>query len=56
MKTFRVYAREEVYYLKDVEAESMDELRTMIGHGDIYFSGSEIVDGSNFQIDGIEEV
>jgi hypothetical protein len=56
MPTYLIYATEKVYYLKEVEANSREELSEQIKAGNIFFEGSDITDGEDFKIDDIEEI
>jgi hypothetical protein len=55
MPKYIVFARETVYYMKEVEAESYEQAEQMVKSGDVYFEYGDITDGDNFQIDEIEE-
>jgi hypothetical protein len=55
MPKYIVFAREMVYYMKEVEAESYEQVEQMVKSGDVYFEYGDITDGDNFQIDEIEE-
>jgi hypothetical protein len=54
MPKFIVDARETVFYSVEVEAESQEQLQSMISKGMIDFG--DAFDGDNFMIDGIEEL
>ena len=54
MLKFIVDARETVFYTVEVEAESQEQLQSMILKGEIDFGNA--FDGDNFMIDGIEEI
>lgn len=56
MPKFRVRARETVYYMVEVEAESLDAVRDSITEGDIEFASEDIVDGDDFNLMSIEPV
>ena len=55
MPKFVITASETVYYWKEVEAESEEEIREMIFNGEIDFEYGDITDGGNFEIGDIEE-
>jgi hypothetical protein len=54
MLKFIVDARETVFYTVEVDAESQEQLQSMISKGEIDFGNA--FDGDNFMIDGIEEI
>jgi hypothetical protein len=56
MKKYRIYASEIVYYMKDIESESEEELRSLIQSGDVMFDGEDIVDGGDFELIDIKEI
>ena len=56
MKKYRVYASEIVYYMKNVESENEEELRSLIQSGDVMFDNEDIVDGGDFKLVDIEEI
>ena len=56
MKKYRVYASEIVYYMKNVESENEEELRSLIQSGDVMFDNEDIVDGGDFELVNIEEI
>ena len=56
MKKYRVYASEIVYYMKNVESENEEELRSLIQSGDVMFDNEDIVDGGDFELIDIEEI
>ena len=56
MKKYRVYASEIVYYMKNVESENEEELRSLIQSGDVMFDSEDIVDGGDFELIDIEEI
>ena len=56
MKKYRVYASEIVYYMKNVESENEEELRSLIQSGDVMFDNEDIVDGRDFELVEIEEI
>ena len=56
MKKYRVYASEIVYYIKNVESENEEELRSLIQSGDVMFDNEDIVDGGDFELINIEEI
>ena len=55
MPKFTIYAKEKVYYMKVVEATSIESLREQLGKGEIDITSSDIVDGESFDIYDIEE-
>ena len=56
MKKYIVYASEIVYYMKNVESENEEELRSLIQSGDVMFDNEDIVDGGDFELINIEEI
>ena len=56
MKKYIVYASEIVYYMKNVESENEEELRSLIQSGDVMFDNEDIVDGRDFELVEIEEI
>ena len=54
MLKFIVDARGTVFYTVEVEAESQEQLHSMISKGMIDFG--DAFDGDNFMIDAIEEI
>ena len=56
MKKYRVYASEIIYYMKNVESENEEELRSLIQSGDVMFDNEDIVDGGDFELVNIEEI
>ena len=56
MKKYIVYASEIVYYMKNVESENEEELRSLIQSGDVMFDKEDIVDGGDFELIDIEEI
>ena len=56
MKKYRVTASEIVYYMKNVESENEEELRSLIQSGDVMFDNEDIVDGGDFELVDIEEI
>jgi hypothetical protein len=56
MKKYRVYASEIVYYMKNVESENEEKLRSLIQFGDVMFDKEDIVDGGDFELVNIEEI
>lgn len=56
MPKFIVFASERVYYMKEVEAESADQIRDMIYDGEVDFDYGDITDGGDFTIGDIEEI
>jgi hypothetical protein len=55
MPKFTIFATEEVLYMKEVEADSSDSLKTMIDKGEIDFDFGDVVELNYFQITEIEE-
>jgi len=55
MPKFTIFATEEVLYMKEVDADNSETLKTMIDKGEIDFDFCDVVDGSHFQITEIEE-
>lgn len=55
MAKYYVFASEMVYYMKEVEAESEDQVKQMVFDGEISFDYGDITDGHDFKIDEIEE-
>jgi len=53
---FRVMARETVYYLIDVEAESEQAIRDDFTVGNLDFNNKDIVDGEDFNLLSVELV
>jgi hypothetical protein len=56
MKKYRVYASEIVCYMKNVESENEEELKSLIQSGDVMFDNEDIVDGGDFELVNIEEI
>ena len=56
MKKYIVFASEIVYYMKNVESENEEELRSLIQSGDVMFDKEDIVDGRDFELVDIEEI
>jgi hypothetical protein len=56
MKKYIVYANEIVYYMKNVESENEEELRSLIQSGDVVFDNEDIVDARDFELVEIEEI
>jgi hypothetical protein len=56
MKKFAINAYETVIYYKVVEANSVEEVRDLLGSGEIEISGDDIVDGDDFNVEEITEV
>ena len=55
MPKFIVQARETVFYWKEVEAESEDQIKQMIFDGEIAFDYGDITDGCDFEVQSIDE-
>ena len=55
MSKFFIFASETVYYMKEVEAQSEAHVQQMVFGGEVDFDYGDITDGSNFQVDEIEE-
>ena len=55
MPKFVVRASETVYYWKEVEAESEEQVRDLIFSGDVDFDYGDITEGDYFEILDIEE-
>jgi hypothetical protein len=55
-KTYKVFAQEVVYYMKDVEAESEDEIRKMVFDGELSFDFTDCCDAFDFELTAVEEV
>ena len=55
MAKFTVTAREVIYYLKTVEAESEDQVKQMIFDGELDFDFGDVSDAWDFQISDIQE-
>jgi hypothetical protein len=56
MKKFAINAYETVIYYKVVEANSVEEVRDLLGSGEIEISGDDIVDGDDFNVEEITEL
>jgi len=56
MPKFYAFASEVVYYMKEVEGESVDQIKKMIYDGEIDFDYGDVTDGHDFQITEIEEI
>jgi len=56
MKKFAINAYETVIYYKVVEANSIEEVRDLLGSGEIEISGDDIVDGDDFNVEEIVEI
>ena len=56
MKKFIIRASETVYYWKEVQANSEQELRDDISKGEILFDNDDIVEGDDFELIDIEEI
>jgi len=56
MPKYYAFASEVVYYMKEVDAESPEQVREMVFNGEIDFDYGDIKDGHDFQITEIEEI
>ena len=56
MKKFAINAYETVIYYKVVETNSIEEVRDLLGSGEIEISGDDIVDGDDFNVEEIVEI
>jgi hypothetical protein len=56
MKTYRIYASHEVYYVKEVQAESWEEARRIGWENDYGDDWQELPEFGNWQLDEISEV
>jgi hypothetical protein len=56
MPKFYAFAQEVVYYMKEVEGESVEQIKKMIFDGEIDFDYGDVTDAHDFQIIEIEEV
>jgi hypothetical protein len=56
MKTYRIYASHEVYYVKEVQAESWEDARLQGWENDTGDDWQEIPEFGNWQLDEIREV
>ena len=50
---YTVYASETIYYMKEVEAESEEQIQDLIFKGAIDFDYGDVSDGANFNVDDI---
>jgi len=55
MKKFIIRASETVYYWKEVQANSEQELKDEISKGEILFNNNDIVEGDHFELIDIQE-
>ena len=55
MPKFIVEASETVYYWKEVEADSAEQIKDMVFNGEISFEVSDITDGDYFELTNIQE-
>ena len=55
MPKYVIRASETVYYWKEVEADSEEQVRDLIFSGDVDFDYGDITDGDYFQIEDIAE-
>jgi hypothetical protein len=55
MKKFIIRASETVYYWKEVQANSEQELRNDISAGEVLFENDDIVEGDHFELLDITE-
>ena len=56
MKKFIIRASETVYYWKEIQANSKEELGDDISRGEILFDNDDIVEGDHFELIDIEEI
>jgi hypothetical protein len=56
MPRYYVFAKETVYYMKEIEAESSNQIIKMVYDGKIDFDYGDITDGHDFQLTEIEEI
>ena len=56
MKTYRIYASHEVYYVKEVQAESWGDARRIGWEMDTGDGWKELAEYGNWQLDEITEV
>ncbi len=47
---YTVYAMETVYYMKEVEADSEEQIKEMVFNGEIDFDFGDVSDGADFQL------
>ena len=50
---YTVYASETIYYMKEVKAESEEQVKDLIFKGEIDFDYGDVSDGANFNVDDI---
>lgn len=50
---YTVYASETIYYMKEVDAESEEQVKEMIFNGELDFDYGDVSDGANFNVDEI---
>lgn len=55
MTKYYAFASEVIYYMKEVEADSPEQVREMIYDGEIDFDYGDVTSGHDFQITEIEE-
>ena len=55
MPKFMVFATEVVKYMKEVKADSIDQVEKMIGNGEVDFDYGDITDGWDFEVSHIDE-
>jgi len=55
MKKFIIRASETVYYWKEIQANSKEELGDDISRGEILFDNDDIVEGDDFELIDIQE-
>ena len=55
MTKYYAFASEVIYYMKEVEGDSPEQVREMILDGEIDFDYGDVTDGHDFQITEIEE-
>lgn len=56
MKTYKIYASHEVYYVKEVQAESREDARLQFWENDTWDGWTELPEYGNWQLDEITEV
>lgn len=47
---YTVYAMETIYYMKEVEAESEEQVKKLVFSGEIDFDFGDVTDGADFQL------
>ena len=55
MPKYVITASETVYYWKEVDAESYEQVEEMISKGEVEFEYGDITDEDHFQISSIDE-